>query len=125
MKRMVSLVEVHPSESIRLKVLSTVSSKISLASAGKRASVKITQSIVAKAGANIPAPFAMPLTCTPFLLMFEILGTESVVIIACAQSNKESLDKFFESTSNPLKILSIGKNSPIIPVEHTKISDDE
>ena len=117
--------EVQPSESIRLKVSSTIVSKMFLAEFGTTASVMITQSIVAKAGASIPAPFAIPLIWAPKEFTVEIFGTESVVMIACAHSANESSLKFAATTSKPLKILSIGKNSPIMPVEHTNTSADE
>ena len=49
-----------------------------------------THSMVAKAGANIPAPFAIPEKTTPSLSMLAILGTESVVMIAWALLSKPS-----------------------------------
>ena len=85
----------------------------------------MTQSIVARAGASIPAPFAIPLICAPETLAVAILGTESVVIIACAHSANELLTRFAVTTSKPVKIFFIGKNSPIKPVEQTNISEDE
>ena len=122
---MVSLVEVQPSESIRLKVFSMISWKILSAESGTTASVIITESIVARAGASIPAPLAIPLICVPARLTVDIFGTESVVIIACAQSNNDSFDRSAATELMPFIIFFIGRNSPIMPVEHTKISDDD
>ena len=63
-----SLVDVHPSESIRLKVLSQTLEKISSARAlSTFASVIITESMVARDGASIPAPLAIPVKLTPAL----------------------------------------------------------
>ena len=81
--------------------------------------------MVARAGANIPAPLAIPLICTPEACTVDIFGIESVVIIASAQSSNASFDKLAAITSIPFRTLSIGKKSPIIPVEQTKISEEE
>ena len=65
-KRTVSLVDVQPSESIRLKVRCATRSKISCACAeSTTASVVTTESMVARDGANIPAPLAIPKKLTP------------------------------------------------------------
>ena len=67
-KRTVSLVDVHPSESIRLKVFSQTLAKISSATAlSTFASVITTESMVASDGASIPAPLAIPVKVTPEL----------------------------------------------------------
>ena len=117
-----SLVEVHPSESTRLKVRSHTSRKIASASrSSTTASVITTESIVAKDGASIPAPLAMPAKLDFPKLTRDVLGCESVVIIAEAQSKSESSLSFSRAFLMPLTTNSIGKCTPIIPVEQTPI----
>ena len=65
MNKTVSLVDVQPSESMRLNVRSITREKISCALLETTASVITTESMVASAGANIPAPFAIPENSTP------------------------------------------------------------
>ncbi|CAB4832798.1 unannotated protein [freshwater metagenome] len=92
-KRTVSLVEVHPSESKRLYVLSATLENISCKLAGSiTASVITTESMVASAGANIPAPLAIPVVVVPDTVDVAIFGTESVVMIARAAISKFSDD---------------------------------
>ena len=94
-KRTVSLVEVHPSESMRLNVLSHTSSNTCVAMAGSTmASVVTTESIVAKEGASIPAPFAIPTNFAPPTEVSAIFGLESVVMIASAASRRLSTFNF-------------------------------
>ena len=81
--------------------------------------------MVARAGANIPAPFAIPANSAPSLAAVAIFGTESVVMIAWALSFKPSLLKLPAIESSPAMILGIGSSSPIRPVEHTITSPDE
>ena len=118
-----SFVEVQPSESILLKVRLITRSKIDAKSLGRIASVITTESIVARAGASIPAPFAIPIREQPSTSEAAIFGTESVVMIAWALLVTSPL--FRSIARKPLLILSIGKNSPIIPVEQTMTSPEE
>ena len=62
----VSLVDMQPSESVRLNVTFTASSSAHCrASEESSASVVSTTSIVASPGASMPAPLAMPPTVHP------------------------------------------------------------
>ena len=99
--------------------------KISCALTGSTASVIITESIVASAGASIPAPFAIPANCAPFTVVVATLGTLSVVIIACETSSNESPRRLDAIVSSPAMILGIGSSSPIRPVEQTTTSPEE
>ena len=81
-----------------------------------------TDSIVARAGANIPAPLAIPAKSIPLTVFVAILGTLSVVIIACAADSRDSLDILCAIETRPVSILDMGNNSPINPVEHTTTS---
>ena len=65
MNKTVSLVDVQPSESMRLNVRSVARANTSCAFVETIASVITTESMVARAGANIPAPFAIPENSTP------------------------------------------------------------
>ena len=85
----------------------------------------ITESIVASAGANIPAPFAIPTNLVPLISKVSIFGFESVVIIPLATSSKLSGDKFWHALSIPCKSASIGSRTPIRPVEQIPTSPDE
>ena len=61
MRITVSLVDMQPSESARLKLRRTASRRaVSRLSGETRASVVMTTSMVASPGASIPAPLAMP-----------------------------------------------------------------
>ena len=55
----------QPSESMRLNVRSITREEIFCALLETIASVITTESMVASAGANIPAPFAIPENSTP------------------------------------------------------------
>ena len=88
-----SLVDMQPSESTRSKVAggpqrnassSTVASAI--------ASVVSTQSMVAIAGASIPAPFAIPPTFQPAPAITAFFGRVSVVMIAAAAAGPPSAE---------------------------------
>ena len=123
--RTVSLVEVQPSESIRLYVRSAARVKIPCALSETIASVITTDSMVANAGASIPAPLAIPENSTPYFETVAIFGTESVVIIACAARSRELLPISAAIRLIPSVTLSIGNNSPINPVEQTITSPEE
>ena len=84
-----------------------------------------TESMVAKAGANIPAPFAIPATWTLPSLACAIFGTESVVMMACAHSCSDSDLSSDAIDLIPFSIFVMGSNSPIRPVEQTTTSPDE
>ena len=85
----------------------------------------ITESIVARAGANIPAPLAIPENVACPTLTLAILGWVSVVIIALAMGSKAPSTKVEDNAVIPERIFSIGRNSPIRPVEHTATSEEE
>ena len=121
----VSLVDVQPSESMRLNVRSATRANISCASPGRTASVITTDNIVARAGASIPAPFATPAKSTPLIDEAATFGTLSVVMIARETSSSDSNFSAVAIDSRPEMILGIGKSSPISPVEHTTTSPDE
>ena len=121
-----SFVDVQPSESMRLNDFSTADLKQSIANSGSTiASVITTESIVAKDGASIPAPFAIPAKETPFCSRKEIFGFESVVIIAVATSTSDDSLKDLVANSIPVSRLSIGNRTPIKPVEQTITSAAE
>ena len=67
---------------MRLKVRSVARWKISCTFFETIASVITTDNMVARAGANMPEPLAIPANCAPSTEVLEILGTESVVMIA-------------------------------------------
>ena len=80
---------------------------------------------MARAGANIPAPFAIPANSAPLMFPVAIFTTESVVMIACALVCNPSLSNKGAIASSPATIFGIGKSSPIKPVEQTITSPDE
>ncbi len=80
---------------------------------------------MAKAGASIPAPFAMAANSVPLIFAVATLGTLSVVMIARETSSNESVFIAAEIVSRPAKIFGIGRSSPISPVEQTTTSPDE
>ena len=83
----VSLVDWQPSESMRSNVVAVaVRSTASSAPGSTTASVVTTTSIVARAGASMPAPLAMPPTLQPSRTACACLWTVSVVVMAMAAS---------------------------------------
>src|SRR5450756_173920 len=87
----VSEVDMQPSESIRSKVSAVAArSAASASSASTTASVVSTQSIVASAGASMPAPLAIPPIDQPSRTTCTVLGTVSVVMIASAAAGPPS-----------------------------------
>ena len=89
-----SLVEVQPSESNRSKETAVAARRCESRSETS-ASVVITTNIVASAGASIPAPLAMPPIFQPAAeVAVASFGTESVVIIAWAESAPPSTASF-------------------------------
>ena len=84
-----------------------------------------TESIVANAGASMPAPFAIPANSAPLTEVVATLGTLSVVMIARDTSSSESGFRFVAIDSSPERIFGIGRSSPIRPVEQTTTSPAE
>ena len=83
----------------------------------------LTTSIVASAGASMPAPFAMPPIVQPFGDVWTAsLATVSVVMIATAAEGPPAFDRSCAASSMPVRIASIGSRWPIRPVEQTATS---
>src|SRR5215218_4826571 len=78
--------------------------------------------MVARLGASIPAPFAMPPTVQPSRCCTVVLGTESVVMIARAASAPPSSESAFTAAVTPAVSLSRGSRTPISPVLATATS---
>ncbi|CCH71807.1 hypothetical protein BN11_110027 [Nostocoides australiense Ben110] len=122
----VSLVDIQPSESIRSKVLAVAARSAASRSAGATwASVVSTTSMVAKAGASMPAPLAMPPTLHPGPEYAAVLATVSVVMIASAAAGPPSPDSSPATWAHPARSVSMGSSSPIMPVEQTATSPAE
>ncbi len=86
-----SLVDWQPSESIRSKVSVVAARSTPSSSPGvTTASVVTTTSMVASAGASMPAPLAMPPTVQPSRPTTATLWTVSVVLIATAAASPPS-----------------------------------
>ena len=119
----VSLVDMHPSESSRSKLTRVAArSAASRSAAGTTASVVITTSIVARAGASMPAPFAIPPIDQPAPSTTTFLLTESVVMIASEAWTPPSADRAAMAASTPASRSSRSLASPMRPVEHTTTS---
>ena len=86
------------------------------------ASVVITTSIVARPGASIAAPLAIPPTDQPSRTATASLATVSVVMIASAAAVPPSAARFSTRVGIAAVILSIGSRTPIRPVEQTATS---
>ena len=78
--------------------------------------------MVARAGASMPAPLAIPPTVYPRARWNAILLTVSVVLIASAAVVPPLREASPSAASSPPSSRSIGSRSPIRPVEHTAIS---
>jgi hypothetical protein len=119
----VSLVDRQPSESTRstLRPVAVFRAGCST-SAGTTASVVRTTSIVARLGASIPAPLAMPPMLQPSRCWTVVLGTLSVVMIARAASAPPSSDSACAASLTPAVSLSRGSRMPISPVLATATS---
>ena len=78
--------------------------------------------MVANPGANMPAPFAIPPTVYPVPCATEIFGTVSVVMIDIAAASPPSALAAANAESTPANNFSIGRRSPIRPVEQTTTS---
>ena len=119
-----SFVDMQPSESRRSKV-----TRVAARSAWSRdllsitASVVITTSMVARPGASMPAPFAIPPIDQPSAcLNSAVLGFESVVIIAWAAIAPLVELRFATAAEVPARSFSRSSWSPINPVEQTSTS---
>src|SRR5215467_4192772 len=122
----VSLVDMQPSVSSRSKVtLVAARSAASRVPASRSASVLSTQSMVASAGASMPAPLAMPPIVYPSGRWNAILATVSVVLIASAAARPPDREASATAASAPASRRSMGRRSPIRPVEQTAISPAE
>src|SRR3954452_2625491 len=123
----VSLVDRQPSESTRSKLTAVACfSAGPSTSVGTTASVVRTTSIVARLGASMPAPFAIPPTVQPpsgpLRCCTVVFGTESVVMIARAASGPPSSESAWTAAETPAVSLSIGSRTPISPVLATATS---
>ena len=115
-----SLVDMAPSESSRSKVTKVAARSVASSEAeSATASVVSTTSMVASAGASMPAPLAMPATVKPSRFTTTVFGTVSVVMIATDAAAPPSVDSSAVADCTPASSLSIGNRSPISPVEHT------
>ena len=82
----------------------------------------MTESIVASDGASIPAPLAIPKIRTPKYSFSKYLALESVVMIASAIFSAPSRESEETAISIPGKSFSMGKRTPMSPVEQTTTS---
>jgi hypothetical protein len=122
----VSFVDMHPSESTRSNVTRVAARRAASASpAVQSASVVSTQSMVARPGASIPAPLAMPPTDQPSRSTTTVFATESVVMIATAASCPPSGVRACAARVTPSSSRGMGRRSPIRPVEQTRTSPAE
>jgi hypothetical protein len=120
MSSTVSLVDWQPSESSRSNVVRVAARRArSQPAASTSASVVSTTSIVASAGASMPAPLAMPPTVKPGPVATACLRTESVVMMAVAASGPPSASRAACASSTPCSIRSRENSGPIRPVEQT------
>ena len=113
---------------MQLNDFSTASAnRVCSTSAGRAASVKTKASMVARSGAIMPDPLAMPLRVTSMPPMLAVrvapLGKVSVVIIALAAACHAPGAKSAFSPGNAPMILSNASGSPMTPVEAAKIFD--
>jgi len=122
----VSLVLMWPSTLMQLKLSSTAATSDAWASATvKAASVSTTASIVAIRGPIMPAPLHMPASRTvrppSSSVRPAILCDLSVVVMprAANRNDASSLPKPADAARIPAAILSIGRNTPMMPVDMT------
>ncbi len=119
----VSLVDMQPSESTRSKVTRVAARRASSSSSAvATASVVRTTSMVARPGASMPAPLAIPPTVKPFPVATACLETESVVMMAVAAAVPPSAASDACASSTPGSSRSIGSRTPMSPVEQTATS---
>ena len=127
--RTVSLVDMQPSELIRLTVRATAPPRAARAAAASTtASVVMTHSMVARPGASMPTPLIMPpaLQATPSAVRetASSLGTVSVVIMARAASWPASGVGASAPAARPApdRRAGMSRGTPMTPVEHTRTS---
>jgi len=119
----VSLVDMQPSESSRSKLTRVAArSARSTVAESTTASVVSTTSMVASAGASMPAPLAIPPMRQPLPSTTTCLLTLSVVMIAWAASSPPSAVSAATAASTPRTSTSRSLVRPISPVEHTTTS---
>ena len=125
--RTVSLVDMQPSELIRLTVRATAPPRAARAAAASTtASVVMTHSMVARPGASMPTPLIMPpaLQATPSAVRetASSLGTVSVVMMARAASWPASGVGASAPAARPAPARRVGmsRGTPMTPVEHTR-----
>ncbi len=110
----------QPSESTRSKVVRVAARRdASSTGASTSASVVRTTSMVARPGASMPAPLAIPPTVQPPWVTTLVLWTVSVVLIAMAAFSPPCGVSWATALSMPGRSLSMGSGRPIRPVEAT------
>lgn len=113
----------QPSESSRSKLTRVARrSAASRSGAGRSTSVVMTTSMVARPGASIPAPFAMPPIAQPSPRRSAVFGTLSVVMMARAASIPPSAPSAAAAAVTPARRRSRSSCSPMRPVEQTSTS---
>ena len=90
-----------------------------------RASVVTNASIVARLGAIIPTPFALPPTRYGSASAVADFGTVSVVMMARAKSSPPVDDSPLVSAGSAAMSSAMCKGSPMTPVEHGRSSSAE
>src|SRR3954463_3882467 len=119
----VSLVDRQPSESTRSKLTRVACFRAGPStSVDTTASVVRTTSIVARLGASMPAPLALPPMHQPPRCCTVVFGTESVVMIARAASGPPSSLSAVTAAVTPAVSRSMGSRTPIRPVLATATS---
>ena len=114
----VSLVLIWPSTVIRSKEASTAARRAASGSS-TTASVCTKQSIVAKPGIIIPAPFACAERVTPPARTVQLFGQRSVVRIASEKAIPPDSERPAAASPIPSSTASIGSGTPITPVSAT------
>ena len=123
----VSLVLWSPSTVTRLNDFATAALSARRRFAGETfASVVRKMSVVARFGQIMPEPLHMPPTVTRPPASGNdaaaCLGFVSVVMIAAAAFAPPSGESALAASRTPLRMRSIGRRRPIVPVEQTRIS---
>ena len=77
------------------------------------------QSIVAKPGSIIPAPFAWAETVTSPARIVQRFGPRSVVMIAWAKSSPPLAERPWTASRTPVVTASTSSGTPIVPVSAT------
>ena len=117
-RRTVSLVLIWPSTVIRSNEPATAR-RSAASGSGISASVCTKQSMVAKPGSIIPAPFAWAETVTPPARSVHCFGPRSVVMIARVNSAPPSAASVAAARSIPSSTGPITSGTPITPVSAT------